>query len=329
MNLKIQSQWFSSWAFVLVLGWVLLFANATVSAEDAIGTDNVVILLDDSGSMGDPLVVGQIKMVVAKSALKEVLKTIPASTNVGLMSLHRDWLYPLGARKDAQLSQAIDALQPNGNTPLGGYIKKAADRLLEQREKQHGYGTYRLLIVTDGEATDGNLTQLYAPEVMTRGITLDVIGVGMSGQHTLATRSHSYRTANDPAALKKAIADVMGEVGSTGTDMAGDEAFALIAPLPNEFAQGAIQALSTSGNQPIGEKRSANPNAAASSTGNQTPQSQAIPPKKPNQVSPQMPYAPAHGATRGISGVCSFFCFFITLVVVFIVARSAGRGRRG
>jgi len=81
-----------------------------------------------------------------------------------------DWLYPLGPRDDAKLMQAIDRPQPGGGTPLGAYLKKGTDRLLEERAKQFGYGTFRLLVVTDGEAGDKELVERYTPEVIARGI---------------------------------------------------------------------------------------------------------------------------------------------------------------
>jgi hypothetical protein len=150
--------------------------------------------------------------------------------------------------------QAIDRPMPGRGTPLGAYIKKGADRLLEARAKQFGYGTFRLLVVTDGEAEDQNLVDRYTPEVIARGITVDVIGVAMNERHTLATRVHSYRSANDPDSLKRAVAEVFGEIGGRGNDTVTAETFAEIQPIPAEAAQAMIQALSSSGNHPIGER---------------------------------------------------------------------------
>ena len=84
-------------------------------------------------------------------------------------------------------------------------MKRGADALLKAREKQFGYGTYRLLIVTDGEAGDPRLVESFTPDIISRGITIDVIGVEMPSRHTLATRVHSYRNANDPESLRQAI----------------------------------------------------------------------------------------------------------------------------
>jgi uncharacterized protein YegL len=222
--------------------------------------DNVVILLDASGSMKQTLAgTRQSKMVAAKSALKAVLQTVPQSTRIGLLvfgasNLRDDWAYPLGPRDDGVLLQAIDRIQPSSGTPLGAYMKKAADRLLEERARQFGYGSYRLLVVTDGEAQDQNLVNRYTPDIMARGIALDVIGVAMHKDHTLATKVHSYRRANDPAALSRALAEVFAEVGGANNDAVAGEAFALLAPIPDQVAAAIIQALANTGNQPIGER---------------------------------------------------------------------------
>ena len=77
-------------------------------------------------------------------------------------------------------------------------MKQGADALLDARKKQFGYGTYRLLVVTDGETDDAGLVDGYTPDIISRGITIDAIGVEMQSQHTLATMVHSYRSADDP-----------------------------------------------------------------------------------------------------------------------------------
>jgi uncharacterized protein YegL len=241
---------------------VLASLLGTGARGQEVYNDNVVVILDASGSMGETMGGTRVvKMDAAKTALKEVLRQVPESTRIGLLvfssaNLRNDWVYPLGPRDDAQLVRAIDLPRPGGQTPLGAYIKKGGDRLLQERADQLGYGTYRLLIVTDGEAQDQGLVDSYTPEVISRGITVDVIGVDMERAHTLATKAHSYRRADDPGSLKAAMAEVFAEVSSTGTDTADEEAFALLAPIPDETTAALIKALSTSGNDPIGERTS-------------------------------------------------------------------------
>jgi hypothetical protein len=154
---------------------------------------------------------------------------------------------------------------------------------------------------------------------------VDVIGVAMNQRHTLATKVHSYRSANDPASLKRAMAEVFGEIGGLGNDVTGAEAFAELNPIPNEIAQAMIQALSSSGNQPIGERPRPNQPAAAPA---QTPSSQAGP--SPQASSP--PIAHRSVQVRGgkfVATVGGLVCFgTFALVVLLLIMRAANKSRR-
>lgn len=328
---------------------VLALAAVTAGLRPACGQefhDNVVILLDASGSMEETLASTRTrKMDAAKSALKTVLERVPASTHIGLLvfsssNVKDHWVYPLGPRDDAALTRAIELPAPAGNTPLGRYLKLAGDRLLEERARQFGYGTYRLLVVTDGEAQDQNLVDRFAPEIMARGLTLDVIGVGMKQDHTLARKSHSYRRANDPASLQRAVAEVLAEVSKPRTDAAGAEAFDLLAPLPTEVAAAAIQALSTSGNDPIGtraaERRSpaAGPGRPPSATAPSAPPLAATPaPAAPGPSAAAPPPSPINASGGFLKWLVamaggSVFSVVVLLLVIAALVRALKRGGR-
>lgn len=242
-------------ALILTMGTVSIWA----ADDTTTGSDNVVIVLDASGSMDKTMGrVNQRKMDAAKEALVEVIRQVPKNTKVGLLvfssaNLSNDWAYPLSVLDPKALETAIRLPRPYGKTPLGKYIKKGADRLLQERALQFGYGTYRLLIVTDGEAHDRVLVDKYVPDVLSRGIIVDVIGVDMNRRHTLATKVHSYRSADDPDSLKRAVKDVFAEIGGTGSDDTGQNAFDALAPIQVETAQAMIKALSIIDNRPIGE----------------------------------------------------------------------------
>ena len=253
--------------------WAVPLGQAQVQV-----TDNVVVVVDASGSMGANMAgTGRDRMSVAKDALKQVLDQIPDTTHVGILVFPRgNWVYPLGPRKESMLAGAIDSIQSGGGTPLGEYMKRGADVLLNARRKQFGYGTYRLLVVTDGEAGDARQVEAYTPDIISRGITIDVIGVEMASRHTLATKVHSYRNANDPESLKQAISEVFAEVASGDAGQTGEDAFELIADLPEATASAMLKSLSTSGNQPIGEApsmrsvESPSPSPASSYSGGTT-----------------------------------------------------------
>jgi len=236
--------------FLCLSALVLIF-----SSQADVNTDNVVIVLDASGSMGEPM--GNIrKMDAAKDAIATVLKTVPQSTHIGLLVFSgsnkvESWVYPLGVRDDTDLLAKLRKIHPRGGTPLGKFIKIGADRLLKEKQAQLSYGTFRLLIVTDGQANDKGLVRKYTPDVLSRGIIMDVIGVKMNKAHELAKVAHSYRSADDPASLTKAIADVLAEVSTASKGAAHDDAFALLDPIPDGVALIMVQALAVANTKPI------------------------------------------------------------------------------
>ena len=236
---------------ILILS-LFIFSLQICSAEDEIHKDNIVVILDASGSMQEKFSGDQTKskMEAAKAALLEVLSKIPDDTHIGLLvfsgaNIQSEWVYPLGAKDTQKLTAAIQLPQPSGNTPLGRYIRIGANRLLEQREKQYNYGNYRLLVVTDGEASDTDKVRHYTPEILNRQIRIDVIGVDMQTDHMLAKVVDSYRKADNPGELVAAVSQILAETGDTSTDVSGEDAFEYIAPLSDEIAADLIQRLTT------------------------------------------------------------------------------------
>ena len=237
------------YATIVLCAILIGFGGVADAAEDNLVANNVVIVLDASGSMSQFMHDSRVvKMQAAKNALKEVLENVPADTQIGLLVFSGNntnaWRFPLGPRDDARIKQAIDQSMPGGGTPLGEYIQKAAIALQNQRKKQMGYGTYRMLIVTDGEASDSGRMNYAVPQALRGGIRVDVIGVDMKDRHTLATMVHSYRRADDPQSLKKAVADVFAEVGGKGGGASSADAFAEIASIPTDTAGKMLLALS-------------------------------------------------------------------------------------
>ena len=243
---------FLSFALIVLTSTAFL---KVLTAQD-VYVDNVVIVLDGSRSMEgrmDSMAVSKIQ--AAKTSIFKVMKTLPQSTHVGLIAFGDNvtqWIYPLGPRDDAALFNALKNINPGGGTPLGEYMKYGADALLKAREKQYGYGSYRLLIVTDGEANDDNLVNRFARDIISRGITVDVIGVNMQNDHTLAALANSYRRANDPASLQTAIQQVFAEVENKADTGADKSDFSELANIPDEIILCIIDALNDSDNQPIG-----------------------------------------------------------------------------
>ncbi len=267
----------SSPVVLLTIYAFLVSLSVTVLPDENVHTDNIVVILDASGSMGEKFSSDPTKtrMNAAKEALQTVLTTILDGTNIGLLvfsgsNVKNHWVYPLGPKDNEALIKAINFPLPGGTTPLGTYLKIGANRLLEQREKQYNYGSYRLLVVTDGAASAPDKVRLYTPEIMHKQIRIDVIGVDMEQDHMLATVVDSYRRADNPEQLIKAVSEVLAEVAGTGIDSGGEDIFELISPLTEELASSLIDEMTkVPGNQPIGKQLVTPKQATKMDTANQ------------------------------------------------------------
>lgn len=229
---------------------ILLTAIGMVSSPLAFAAQNVVVVVDDSGSMDEPMrKLGVRRIDAAKEALRIVLAKLSSDAQIGIVALNNGWILPLQQIDRSQVDAQIARIEAMGGTPLGAVLKAGMDELLKKRADQI-YGDYRLLVVTDGEANDQDFLLSILPDVMARGVTVDVIGVDMQSDHSLATEVHSYRRADDPDSLQVAISEALAEAEET--DMVGSESdFEILEDFPVEFATVALAAMTTANNQPI------------------------------------------------------------------------------
>jgi von Willebrand factor type A domain len=288
-----------------------LFSSLVVAGN------NVVIVLDDSGSMKDRMRTSQgrvAKIDAAKQAISKVLDALPSDTQLGVMLLNGSqqnghWLIPLGPINVAQAKQKIQSIRADGGTPLGEKVQFGMDELLRLRAKLT-YGTYRLLVVTDGEATDSDRLNRVLPGVLSRGIAVDVIGVDMAKQHSLATQVHSYRRADDAASFEKAVSDILAE--SSATNDGADSDFDLIASLPDSLASEALDALSKPNNAAVALDE--NPLAAVVPADSQPGSTTAFTPTNP-------PPSVNFSSDRSIIGTLLFgMCCMVVFGIVLLVA---------
>ena len=102
----------------------------------------VVVVLDDSGSMGDGMRrESSPKMTAAKEALQTVLADIPDGAEVGVLTLNStvngsNWIAPLGPIDQATIEQKLSGISAEGGTPLGAAMKEATDALLAARRSR-------------------------------------------------------------------------------------------------------------------------------------------------------------------------------------------------
>jgi hypothetical protein len=221
------------------------FANS----EDELLKDNIIIVLDASGSMNESM--GKTnRLNVAKKAIITVVQTLNQNSNIALLVFSgvnkpSDWLHPLGSLNLEQMNTNLRKLSPGGGTPLGAFMQGARKVLESQKKKQLGYGTYRMLILTDGHATDNKLVLQETPLILGSGIYLDVIGVAMNQSHALATKANSYRSAMDQNALMQAMKTVLSEVGNQANQKDTQETFDILEPLDHKMAAIMIKGLAS------------------------------------------------------------------------------------
>jgi uncharacterized protein YegL len=205
----------------------LLFATVCTAG------DNIVVLLDTSGSMADRMRdTGRSRIEAARSALYQLAEQLPADTNIGLLTF-QGWQYQLGPLDKEKFRTAVAKAGANGGTPLGEYMKAGADVLLQQRAKSPT-GIYKLVIVTDGDATDGAAMHKNFADILRRGLLVDSIGVDMGSDHALSKGSHRYMRADDEESLAKAVSKAVGEVGGDNVTQEYD----LIDGFPESVGQG-------------------------------------------------------------------------------------------
>ncbi len=234
---------------LLVAGILLAI---TLLTSTALAGQKIVVVVDDSGSMADRMRFEPVrKMEAAKKALRVVLERLPEDAEVGVLALNRGWLTPIKALDRQQLRRQVNSFRARGGTPLGMRMKEATDSLLEMRKKDP-YGDFRLLVVTDGEASDQAVLDGVLPDIMSRNLVVDVIGVDMQSEHSLATEVTNYRRADDPQSLEAAIAESLAE--SDDSAVAGGESdFELLAALPVDIAPAVITSLTSINNEPINQ----------------------------------------------------------------------------
>jgi uncharacterized protein YegL len=233
-----------------------LFCFLILFACPAMAADNLVVVLDNSGSMKSNFggFGGNHRITAAKTTLHAELRKVKPDSKVGIVILNPTaWVVPLAKINQDTIHPIIDAVVAEGGTPLGSAMKLGADALLDLRKKEK-YGTYRLLVITDGEAspaTEAALVTQYTPDIVSRGITLDVIGLNLNN-HALSKNVHSFKSADDQAALNKEVAKIFAET-TVGTDT-GTE-YELLAALPDGMADKLIDTMVTTTDVPIGAPR--------------------------------------------------------------------------
>ncbi len=197
--------------------------------------DNVYVVLDGSGSMGSSDCSSHTsrdgRMADARDAMVRFERGIPATTNLGLYVFdHNGWGERVqlgrGPVNRAAFEKAVNAVVSGGNTPLGSSIDHAYDVLRAKAETQGGYGTYRIVVETDGEPTDGRPDPMSAlkrsvDRVAASPVVLETLGFCIDDRNHPLNRPGItvYKEVSDPAQLNKGLDAILAETDAFSDDV--------------------------------------------------------------------------------------------------------------
>lgn len=178
---------------------------------------NYYVVLDASGSMNEKGCSGEQKKIdAARVALNAFADSLAADANLGLQVFDargvREWL-PLATGNRPQFKAVLANVRAGGGTPLHSAITHGYSRLMAQGAKQFGYGEYHLVVVTDGEASEGQDPRGAVKVLLERSpVVLHTIGFCVGSTHSLNQPGRTiYRAADDPNQLRQHLSEVLAE----------------------------------------------------------------------------------------------------------------------
>jgi hypothetical protein len=191
-----------------IAAWPPLSEGAEVESVPDPDRTVTVIVLDDSSSMSRDF-------EAAKRAVLQSLDMMGDGDRVALLALNAGLILPPTPAREAgaALAERLRPMAPNGSTPLGPAVAAARDLLATEAARARGFGTYRIIVTTDGVADQPELLAAeVATTVNTTPIAVATIGIGIGTDHVLNAQGHTSYVAVDDvsrldAALQAAIAE--------------------------------------------------------------------------------------------------------------------------
>lgn len=195
----------------------LLKGGEQVEPAPNVLAKNYLVVLDSSGTMSDQKCCegSASKSEAAKAAMYEFVKSVPEEANLGLVYFQRSEIVsalPLGQGNRDQFMQFVNATVPTGGTPLTEAVAEGYKLITRQAQAQNGYGEYTIVVVTDGFAdNESSLDRTVQFILDNTSIAIYTIGFCIGDKHSLNRAGVTYRDANNPAELAKALQGVLAE----------------------------------------------------------------------------------------------------------------------
>ncbi|CAM5460532.1 VWA domain-containing protein [Streptomyces tanashiensis] len=177
----------------------LLLAPAPAAVAETArepGGGSLVMVLDSSGSMADPVGGGEdpgrTRMAAARDAVGNVVDGLPDGHPTGLRVYGADrtsgctdtrLVRPVAPLDRAGLKAAVAALAPKGDTPIGLSLRKAAADL--PAPPPGAITTRTILLISDGEDTCGTPQPCEVAAELARqgiGLRIDTVGFQVKGK---------------------------------------------------------------------------------------------------------------------------------------------------
>lgn len=156
------------------------------------GPVNILLLLDASFSMKEPLEGKTQKMDAAKAVLQQALTRVPSDVNLGLRVFGQSYsgnpmgdctssalLVPLGQGNRRSIIERVRQVHPYGLTPLEFALRQAAESDLAGLQ-----GPKTLILISDGADTCGGNPCEFIRQLPRMGIKLkvDIVGLNLNGR---------------------------------------------------------------------------------------------------------------------------------------------------
>ncbi len=179
--------------------------------------DNIYVVFDGSGSMASAgCSNGKPKYLAAQNALQVFSKIVSADTNLGFLAFDAKGIterVPLSLQNRDAFNSQIKAVSVGGGTPLKSAMKIAYINLTKQAKKQLGYGRYQLVVVTDGQANEGEDPLSLVSEISKSSpVEIHTIGFCIDKNHSLNIPGITvYKSAMNTQALQQGLKATLAE----------------------------------------------------------------------------------------------------------------------
>lgn len=185
-------------------------------------TENIIIILDASGSM-DETIGDERKIDIAKKTILKVLSQVPDNVAVGLRVYGGENFFlpskacrcsnlkvPVSLNSQSQVSMALNQTRPVGATPITYSLKQAVNYDLAGKK-----GTRRIILLSDGEENCDESPCEYAVNLVRSGCDIKMDAIAFSTDTmadnqlkcvALSTHGKFYR-ADTEASLMNSLMD--------------------------------------------------------------------------------------------------------------------------